>query len=373
MRSPMFLPSLAILLAACGGANAAPATDSAIAIAVRLAPVERATIAEPMGATGVVAAKDEVVLAFTTPGMIAEVLVDEGERVRAGQVLARLDLSQSEAQLAKARSAAAHAERELARAERLFADSVVTRAQLDGARTAAEVARADERAASFVRRTATIVAPASGVVLRRLGEPNAVVAAGQPVLSMRGTSGRLVLRAGLPDRDAARVRVGDRATMRFAAHPGVSFTGRVAEVGAGAVAGTGTYEVEVAVEDAGRALASGLVGDVDIAPTRGEAVALVPVEAIVEGDADSAHVFSIAPDGRTARRHAVRVAWLRGGTVAIRDGLDGVGHVVTDGVAYLSDGSPVLALPPDTPRARAVKRTGTMPTGAGASANAAGR
>lgn len=347
-----------LALAACAGAGAAPAADSAMAIAVRLAPVERATVAEPVRATGVAAAKSEVALGFTTAGVLAAVHVDEGDRIRAGQVLATLDLAQSDALLAKARSAADHAERELARSERLYADSVVTRTQLDAARTAAEVARADLRAASFVRRTATIVAPSSGVVLRRAAEANAVVAAGQPVLVVRGEGEGLVLRTGLADRDVVRVKVGDPAVVRFAAHPGVAFRGRVAQVGAGALAGTGTYEVEVALDaagHAGRTLASGLVGEVEVTPSRGEEVALVPVEAIIEGDGDSAQVFSVGADGRTARRHAVRVAWLRGGKVAIRGGLDGVTRVVTDGVAYLGDGTPVqpladAAMRDETPR-----------------------
>lgn len=351
---------LALALAACGG-DAAPATDSAIAVAVRLAPVERATVAEPVRATGTVSAKDEVALGFTSAGVVADVLVDEGDRIRAGQVLARLDLAQAEALHAKARSAAALAATELARAERLFRDSVVTRAQLDGARTASEVAAADLRAASFVRRTATIVAPASGVVLRRAAEPSAVVAAGQPVLVVRGEGSGVVLRAGLADRDAVRVRVGDRASVRLPAHPGEEYRGRVTQLGAGATAGTGTYEVEVMLEGGGRALASGLVGEVEIVPSRGEAVALVPVTAIVEGDADSAQVFSVAPGTGTARRHAVRVAWIRGTRVAVRAGLDGVQQVVTDGVAYVGDGTPVTVLAADSVTRTASRDAGRAP------------
>ncbi|HYD51051.1 MAG TPA: HlyD family efflux transporter periplasmic adaptor subunit, partial [Gemmatimonadaceae bacterium] len=193
-------------------------------------------------------------------------------------------------------------------------------------------------AAGFLRRTAAIVAPAAGVVLRRLAEPNAVVAAGQPVLVVRGEGRGVVLRAGLSDRDAVRVRVGDPAEIRFAALPEAVARGRVSEVGAAAMPGTGAYEVEVTI-DAGPALVSGLVGTVEIRPARTEEIALVPVDALVEGDADSAQVFSVAPDGRHARRHVVRLAWLRGGTAAVRAGLDGVTAVVTDGSAYLADGA----------------------------------
>ena len=71
--------------------------------------------------------------------------------MHAGQLLATLDLREIDAQLTKAKSGAAKADRDLARATRLYNDSVATRQQLDDAATAAEVAHADVAAASVNR------------------------------------------------------------------------------------------------------------------------------------------------------------------------------------------------------------------------------
>ena len=104
-------------------------------------------------------------------------LVAEGQQVRRGQPLATLDLREIDAQVCRRAQRRHKAERDLERAEALYADSVATLAQVQDARTGAEVARSGLQAAAFNRRYATIVAPADGVVLRRLaagrraGEP----------------------------------------------------------------------------------------------------------------------------------------------------------------------------------------------------------
>jgi multidrug efflux pump subunit AcrA (membrane-fusion protein) len=134
------LPLLAIV-AACGGDAKAEVPQVADAVAVRTAPVAREWVTRPVEATGTLHSKDEIELSFKMPGIVARVLVAEGQQVRRGQTLATLDLREIDAQVMAARSAVTKAERDLARAEALYADSVATLAQVQDARTGAEVAR----------------------------------------------------------------------------------------------------------------------------------------------------------------------------------------------------------------------------------------
>jgi membrane fusion protein, multidrug efflux system len=346
--------TVTILAAASSGACARPEARAAsgdadtAATPVRVAPVESALAAEPVRATGLVAGKDEMRLAFKLGGVVARVAVREGDAVRAGQTLALLDPSEIDAQVSKAQSAAEQAGRDLARARTLYRDSVVTLSQLEQATTGARVAEADLSAARFNRRFAAITAPSAGVVLRRLAEPSELVSPGQPVLVVRGATGGAVLRVGLADRDAVRVKRGDVATVRFDAFPGETFAARVSEIAAAAASGTGTYEVELALDARGRALASGLVGRAEIAVAGQARLALVPIEAIVEADGDSGTVYVVARDGagrERARRVPVSIAFVRGAHAAVRAGLDGAASVVTDGAAYLEDGARVAVSP----------------------------
>jgi len=327
---------------ACRGTKPpASSASTSTEVLVRAVPVVVNTAAaEHASATGTLAAKEEMRLSFKVGGVIGKILAHEGDQVQAGQPLASLDLAEIDAQVAKAQSAADQADRDLARIRNLYKDSVATLSQLEAATTGASVARADLETAQFNRKYATVVAPAAGTILRRLHEANEIVAPGMPVLVMKSAESGMVLRAGLADRDAVRVRVGDPATVRFDAYPGTTFTGRVSEISPAASAGSGAYDVEVRL-DGGRDLATGLIGTVDIAPSRAQALRVVPIEAVIEGDGDRATVFALAPDNKTVRRKAVTVAFIRDGRVAIRDGLDGVTSVVTDGAAYLTDGAAV--------------------------------
>ncbi len=345
------LTSAVAVLAGCGGAEAREAgrnADATATVPVRLAEVTATTAAQPVEATGVLGAREEIPLAFKVGGIVARVLVHEGEAVRAGQTLAELDPAEIDARLRQAEAAAGKAERDLARVRNLQRDSVATLEQLQNAASAADVARAELAVARFNRRYASVSAPADGTVLRRSLEPGQLVAPGAQVLVVSGRGLGTRLRVGVADRDVVRLRAGDAAEVRFDAYPGQTFRAQVSEVGAAAQPQTGTYEVELAIDGAsagGRALPVGLIGHARIRPSAGGSVRLVPVEAIAEADGAAGSVFTVAGDGRTAQRVAVEIAFIDGTHVGIRRGLEGITRVVTAGAAYLEDGTKVRVVP----------------------------
>ena len=317
--------------------------DVGAAIPVRLAPVADESAAEPVVATGVVAVRDEIALSFKIGGVVAQVTARDGQAVQAGDLLATLDLREIDAQVAKARAAAAKAERDLARITRLHTDSVATRQQLDDATTAAEVARADLEMAMVNRQYARIVAPSDGVILRRTVEPGELVSTGTPVLTLGSRASGTVVRAALPDRDVVRVKLGDPVSVRIDAQGNSRTRGVVRQIAASADQRTGTYVVEIAV-NGNAGLIAGMIAHVEIQSSDAERVRTVPVEALLEADGDRATLFALGDDGR-AKRVDVQVAFVRGEHAGVRGGLGGVTRVVTDGAAYLSDGSAVRVMP----------------------------
>src|SRR5437879_8913506 len=290
------LLSLALVACARGRAAAPPAAD---AVTVRVASVSIDRLAPPVTATGTLGPKEEVTLSFKVGGVVSRILVDEGRAVRAGDTLAELDLSEIDAAVVRARSAAEKAERDLTRAQRLYADSVATLEQAQNAKTGRDVARAELETTLFNRRYAVIVAPASGVILRRSAEPGELVQAGKAILTLGSHARGVVVRAGLADREVVRIRRGDRAVVRFDALPDRSFDGAVTEIAGAADPLTGTYRVEVTVP-AAAGLASGLIGRVEIRPAGARPLMLVPIESLLEADGATATVYALAPDGRDA-------------------------------------------------------------------------
>ena len=328
---------LSIAIAGCERGRAA-APEEKTPVAVRVVPVTMDRVTRPVTATGTLGPKEQVPLSFKVGGVIAQLRVDEGQSVRAGDTLALLDLSEIDAAVVRAKSAAEKADRDLVRAQRLYGDSVATLEQAQNAETGRDVARAELETATFNRRYAIIVAPASGVILKRSAEPGELVQPGVPILKLGSHARGVVVRAGLADRDVVRVRLGDHAVVRFDAFPERSFEGTVTELAGASDPMTGTYDVEVTIPAASR-LTSGLVGQVEIRPATTHAVALIPIDALLEADGSHATVFVVSADGRHAERRSVAIAFLTGDRVAVTSGLEGVTTVVTDGAAYLDDGA----------------------------------
>lgn len=341
------LLGVALAVQGCSQSGAKTRPDADQPIPVRVAAVSLNRVAVPVNATGTLGPKDDVALSFKVGGVVARVLVDEGQHVRAGQLLASLDFGEIDPTVTRARAAAEKADRDLARAQRLYADSVVTREQVENAATARDAARAELDAAEFNRRHAEITSPADGVILRRQAEPGELVESGATILTLGSRARGHVVRAWLADRDVVRIRRGDPATARFDALPNRRFEGHVTEIAAAADPMTGTYRVEIALGpvEGAASLASGLVGAVEIRPVADQLVALVPSESVLEADGSHGIVYTLAADGRSAVRHPVTLAFLAGDHVAIASGLEGAKNVITEGAAYLDDGHPVEVRP----------------------------
>lgn len=337
------------LLAACSDAPETTTTLRVAPVPVTVAEMQQRDGGSLVTATGSFGSRDEIPLGFKIGGVVTRVLVDDGASVQRGQVLAMLDLREIDAAVNKAQVAVDKAQRDQQRVQRLAADSVATLAQAQDAMSALDAARADLASARVNREYAIITAPEAGVVLQRLVTPGSNVGAGTPVLMLAGSRRGRVLRAGLPDRDALRVQVGDPAEVLFDALPGRRFAGKVILVGRSADPRTGTYAVEVAVQQAD-ALPSGLVGQMRVTVKGGKSTAMLPVDALLEADRDSATVYTVqggtaAHGSLTAQPQRVQVTRMEGNDVAI-SGLPANARVITRGAAYVTPGATVRVITP---------------------------
>ncbi|HET6438545.1 MAG TPA: efflux RND transporter periplasmic adaptor subunit [Anaeromyxobacter sp.] len=329
----------ALLAVGCSRTAAAPAALPAPAVPVRSIAVARGVLAVPVRASGTVHPKDERVLAFKVGGLVARVLVQAGDRVHRGEVLAELDATELLAGARQAQEGLAKAERDLARARSLAEQDVLPRAAAEDAESGARMARAAAAAAEFNVRRAVLTAQDDGWAEERMAEPGEVVGPGQPIVRVSGGGRGWVVRVSLPDRDVLGLRPGQAATVTLDARPGEPLAGTVSEIARTASRGTGTYEVEVRLSPDGRGeLLGGLTAKVEIA--RVERVpAAVPLAALVDADGARGAVFAVE-EGR-ARRVPVQIAALQGDRAILAGDLAGVVRVVTDGAASLSDGTPV--------------------------------
>lgn len=331
-------------LAAATACSKAPKTAEAPPPAA----VEAVAVRSPSGgavltATGPLERRREMTLSFRIGGVITALNVDDGDVVRAGQVLASLDPAGVAAAQTQADVEVERARRDLARDQALFDKGFISVQRLDDRKSALRAAQARAGSAAFDRRWAQLISPAGGVVLQRTAQAGEVVQPGQAVLRIADESSPLTLRAPLADRDVIRVRVGQSASVRIDGLPAV-VPGRVSRVGERAGPQTGAVDVEIELLGA-HPLRSGQIATADIsvgaAPTT--PMARVPAEAILEADGQKAFVFVLDKD--TARRRPVSFGGFDGDD-ALVSGLPPGARVITAGAGFIADGEKVQVVDP---------------------------
>jgi len=340
------ITALTLALVACSNGNGAVNAEAERIVPIKVAVAEDGAAAPTIRTTAMLAHKDEMRLAFKIGGVIANISVDEGATVKAGQVLAELELAEIGSQVEQSRQLLRKAERDLERGERLYRDQVIPLESLQDLKTQRDIAAQALKGTSFNREYAVITAPTDGVVLRKQAQARETVAPGTPVLVLGSADAGYVLKASLADRDVVQLALGDAAEVRFDALPGTTLTAAVTRLPAAADTRTGMFDIELALAATDPRLRSGLVARLALTPASAGAGTLVrvPIAAILEGDRSRASVFVFDATQQTVGRRAVEVAFIDGEQVALASGLDAGAKVVTDGAAYVEEGKKVRVM-----------------------------
>jgi RND family efflux transporter MFP subunit len=301
---------------------------------------------------GSVVAWQELVLGAETSGLrVMELAVEEGDTVRAGQVLLRLDdavpaaqLAQAEAAVAEAEAALAMARLDLGRATELSRTQNTPRQVLDQRQSAtrqAEARLASARAARDEARArlaqTQLRAPTDGIVLKRTALPGAVLGVGQEMLRLL-RDGRLELDARVPELDLATIAPGQPVRVLHGSRE-IAATVRAIAPGVTPESRLGTVHIALPA-DAG--LLPGMFARAEI---QGEAASriAIPQESVVFRDgAPSAFILK---GGQVALRRLTTGARLNG-MVEVLEGLAPGDQVVTAGAGFLADGDHVRVMQP---------------------------
>jgi RND family efflux transporter MFP subunit len=344
--------ALTVIAASCGrpAPAAEPSTSSGGGTPVRIVEATASSRGALLRTSGTVASRSESELTFKTAGYVAEVRVEEGDRVVEGQVLARLQMTEVDARLRAAEARADVAEKQFRRMERLFADSVVPAVQLEQARSAYEGAQAELEVARFDHAYATIRAPSDGRILIRSVEVAEFTTPGASAFRFGSTSEGWIVRVHVADHQVVRITPGAPARVVVPGLDSQGVPGRVVEVADAADPRSGTFEVEVEVDleiEAGGAetrLRSGMIAEVELELEDDGSRVTLPLHAVVDAQGRTGAVFVV--QGDRAVRREVRIVEIGADGVGV-EGRDLVGaRVVTAGAAYLRDGDLIAPVSP---------------------------
>lgn len=350
-----------LLLSGCGtGSTEAKAAekDAKDTKAVDAVPVEavaatRRAVAASYTGTAALEPRGESQVVAKSSGVALAVLVEEGQQVRAGQPLVRLDpdrarlaVAQSEAQLRKL-------ENSYQRAQKLVHQQMVSAADVDQLRFDVENMRAQHRLATLELSYTTVVAPISGVIASRSIKTGNFVQINTPIFRIVDNS-RLEATLNVPERELATLRPGQPVTLVADALPGRSFPGTVDRIAPVVDAGSGTFRVVSGFGKDAEGLQPGMFGRIRIDYDQRTDALVVPRLALLD-DGEPA-VFRVRA-GKVARV-PVKLGYAEGPWVEIRDGLVPGDQVVTAGKVALRDGTAVQVIgakPAQTAKAAPVK------------------
>lgn len=286
---------------------------------------------------GLVRPEIDAVLAAETAGRITELPVDRGDRVRAGQVLLKLDDRTARAAADAARVTLQDAERKLKRIESLIQSGAVSQQDLDDARKARDLADARLREAQAALSWCTVKSPINGLVNERFVEQGEYATPGRQLFNVvRIHPVRVTL--DIPERDIRSLNIGDTLPFDIISRPNETFEGTVSYISAKAASGNNAFRVELTAPNPEHKLRPGMIASVRHQRGIREKAVTLPLEAVIPQKGDN--VVYLVRDGK-AMRQVVRIDALLAQEAVILSGVEAGDQVVTRGNRMLTDGTPV--------------------------------
>ena len=295
---------------------------------------------------GEVQARQQTALSFRVGGQVTERLVDVGDQVKVGQVLARLDvqdaqlqLNAAKAQLESAQAAEKNAQDELKRFKQLLPSNAVSRSQYDSVENQYKAALSSLKQAQAnynVTQNQTsynqLIANKNGVITERNIEIGQVISAGQPAFQLAISGDREVM-IGVPEQAIAQIKVGQDAIVTLWSKPDERFAAYVREISPAADQSR-TFSVKVALREGQNTIQLGQSARVFFSSTESNVLS-VPL-ASVSAAGKNAYVWVVNTDN-SIRKVPVSVGEYGRDSVTIRSGLQPKDYVVVGGVHLLRE------------------------------------
>ncbi|MDB4889910.1 MAG: hypothetical protein JWL61_1765 [Gemmatimonadetes bacterium] len=320
--------------------QAPPRKESAIEVVVRR--VQQVSRPSSIAVSGEIEGWRTVNVGFKVAGVVARVVAEEGDVVKAGDVIAELEADGYTLGLQMASAGADRARDAFARAKRMSEQGGIPPADFVQVETGVRQAIAQESLARKQVTDTRLIAPISGVVARRGIQPAEQVSAGMPVFTIIAVD-PVEARVGVPESAIGRVRAGQAADVRIPSLNRASFSGRVRVVGVAADPVSRTYSVRIAVPNPNRVLRPGMIAEVSILGGNSTRTLTLPGEAILHDADGSALVYVFEATENRVRSRRVQVGSVFGKEVEITSGLAGNEMVVVGGQHRLRTGALVKA------------------------------
>jgi multidrug efflux system membrane fusion protein len=273
--------------------------------------------------------------------------IQDGDRVRRGQVLAQLRQAEFRDQLSDADAGLQQAQADYERASQLYENRSVSKAEYDAAYARYTAGRARQSQAAISLADATLRSPIDGVILRRAIEVGSLAGPSTPAFTIADT--RIVkVVFGVPDVVVAGLKLGERLAIQAEAIPGEVLPGQITRISPSADPNSRVFEVEAALPNPDGRMKVGMLATLRLGDGAPDAGVFVPLASVVRpaGDSTGYAVYVVGDSATpTAKLRRVTLGDVTGNQIAVREGLKKGEKVIVRGATIVGDGQTVRVMP----------------------------
>ena len=313
--------------------------EAATPIPVEVASPLRADVFATHKVTATITSDADAPVIAKAKGEVIELLVEEGDFVTDGQVLARLDGERARLELLAARAELVRARKEYQRNVDLHARGLVSTSMFEGLEYDLAALEASYKVRKLDYEYCNIRATISGVVSAREIKLGQTLAANDVAFRITDTT-ELIAYLHIPQAELHKFKAGQKATLSVAATPDASYSAVISRISPTIDSRNGTFRATATIDNSGGELAPGMFGRFTVAYEEHADALLVPLDALVDED-EQATVYVV--NGSEVARRRVTTGIEAGSRVEILDGLDEHDTIVVTGHSSLRDGSRILA------------------------------
>ncbi len=315
---------------------------------VTAAMVEKSSWQTSLKSAGSLLAVQGVTVAAELPGKIVEISFEPGEKVKAGDLLVKQDVTTEEAQLRSIEAQIKLAENNYRRIEQLLAQKAISRSEFDNADATLKANRAQADAIRSAIAKKTIRAPFTGRLGLRLINLGEILKEATPIVSLQ-TLNPIFANFQLPQHQLSRIKTGYPVRVTANTPAGEPVQGTITAINPQVDSSTRNISVQATIENSNEQLRPGMFVDVEVALPGDNQVLAIPATSILYAPySDSVFVIDSKRDensgqeAKAVRQQFVRLGEKRGDFIAVLSGLKENDTVVTTGVFKLRNGQAVV-------------------------------
>jgi len=340
MQKTMILSAIVIVLFGCNQKQ--ETTQKEVTnLKVKAQQVQTVSGLSNLRYSGTVEAAQTIPLSFQSSGTVERVLVQAGDAVRKGQLLATVDKADNQSVYNSSLAMYQQAKDAYDRLKQVHDNGSLSEVKWVEMETNLKKAESQLEVAKNSLEKCNLYAPVSGIIGKRNVEPGQSALSSFAPLELVKIETVLV-KISVPENEIGKIKKGINASFTISALDNKQFEGTITNVGVVADQFSRTYEVKITVKNPEMEIKPGMVCDVTLNSTSEKQMVLVPYNAVTKDSEGNSIVFVVNDDQKTVRKQAVKIGNYQTKGLEILSGLTANQTVVVEGKEKLTDNSPII-------------------------------